>query len=294
VPREVKNRIGCTLGLPPRDGRPLRDHFKHAQKCGYETVELGVSQREDFRPVLAKILASNAAEIREQEKEHGLRVTGTMYIANMFHPDPNQRKTIYDTVRSTILLAEMLEAPICVTNPAYETPDISLEEVWAGFLDDFAALVDFAAARDVKLAVETTRHMDRPCIVYNVPTFRRLFEAIPSRNLGVNLDPSHFVWMGIDIYRFIRTFGEKIFGAHAKDTEILREILGDLGIVDGYRMTWWRFRTPGFGEIDWHRFVSALSDVGYKGDIHVEPEDPIFPRDEALEKAAAFLKPIVG
>jgi sugar phosphate isomerase/epimerase len=39
---------------------------------------------------------------------------------------------------------------------------------------------------------------------------------------------------------------------------------------------WWRFRAPGFGEINWPEFVSALLDIGYTGNLDIEHEDEVF------------------
>ena len=32
----------------------------------------------------------------------------------------------------------------------------------------------------------------------------------------------------------------------------------------------------GWGEVNWHRFITALLDVGYTGNIDIEHEDPVF------------------
>ena len=72
-------------------------------------------------------------------------------------------------------------------------------------------------------------------IAYAPAVWDLLFEAAPSRDLGLTLDPSHLAWLGID-----RAMGvqEKIIHVHAKDTEIFpnrlqhESILGGIGYQD--------------------------------------------------------------
>ena len=43
-----------------------------------------------------------------------------------------------------------------------------------------------------------------------------MFAAIPDENFGLNLDPSHLVWLQIDYERAVYDFGERIFHVHAQ------------------------------------------------------------------------------
>jgi sugar phosphate isomerase/epimerase len=81
----------------------------------------------------------------------------------------------------------------------------------------------------------------------------------------------------------VRDFGDRIFHVHAKDTEIdykRRAYQGTfgqaIGAVPGLGNGWWRFRTPGWGEVDWVRFISALVEIGYTGNLDIEHEDEVF------------------
>lgn len=119
-----------------------------------------------------------------------------------------------------------------------------------------------------------------------------LFEKVPSTALGLEFDPSHLYWQGIDHIRALREYAPKVFHVHAKDTELLPE--------DRYRWghygSSYRFRVPGYGEIDWTRFIAALDEVGYDGGIAIEHEDPIYHGerfDEGLQRGHAVLFPLV-
>ena len=84
-----------------------------------------------------------------------------------------------------------------------------------------------------------------------------MFTAIPDANFGLNLDPSHLVWLMIDYERAVYDFGDRIFHAHAKDLEIRRDGLYRHGTLSG-GIGWQVPRLPGLGEVDWSRFVAAL------------------------------------
>ena len=60
-------------------------------------------------------------------------------------------------------------------------------------------------------------------------SLRSLFKEIGSDVMGVNLDPSHLIWTGIDTVRFVHEFADRIHHIHAKDTQILDNNLYDCG-----------------------------------------------------------------
>ena len=124
-----------------------------------------------------------------------------------------------------------------------------------------------------------------------------MFEAIPSPALGLNLDPSHLVWLEVDYERAVQDYGERIFHVHAKDTEIRRDERHRRSILS-LGVGWQAGRMPGRGEVDWSRFVGALRGVGYDGVLSVEHEDEDFEgSDELVERgfvlARDHLRPLL-
>jgi len=111
-------------------------------------------------------------------------------------------------------------------------------------------------------------------------SLRRIFAAIPSPNLGLCYDPSHFVRMQIDHVRVLHEFGDRVKHVHLKDTEIIAEKLYECGIAGesygrtyGFGEGWWRYTIPGEGVIDWQMLVRRLEEMGYDGVLSVELED---------------------
>ena len=85
---------------------------------------------------------------------------------------------------------------------------------------------------------------------------------IPEPGFGLNLDPSHLVWLMIDYERVVYDFADRILHVHAKDMEINREGLYQHGSMAA-GIGWQVPRLPGLGEVNWSRFIAALYANGY-------------------------------
>src|SRR3954452_12302061 len=115
-----------------------------------------------------------------------------------------------------------------------------------------------------------------------------MFSAIPDEGFGLNLDPSHLVWLMIDYERAVYDFADRIFHVHAKDLEVRRDGLYRHGTLSG-GIGWQvpgplRVRGGGLS-----RFLAALYAVGYDGAVSIEHEDRRFEGDEELVKRGFLL-----
>ena len=119
-----------------------------------------------------------------------------------------------------------------------------------------------------------------------------MFGAIPDPNFGLNLDPSHLVWLQIDCERAVYDYADRIFHVHAKDTEIVGDELYRRSILS-LGVGWQKGRMPGRGEIDWAGFVGALRDAGYDGVVSVEHEDEDLDVEQGFELARDTLRPLL-
>ena len=151
-------------------------------------------------------------------------------------------------------------------------------------------LVDYAESRGVKIAIENcpmifswdewpggTNLASTPAI------WDEMFEIVDSPSFGLNLDPSHLVWLQIDYERVVRDYASKLFHVHAKDMEIDRDGLYRYGTVS-LGMGWQVPRLPGLGEVRWDRFIAALYRAGYDYVVSIEHEDRAFEATEELVK----------
>jgi sugar phosphate isomerase/epimerase len=164
----------------------------------------------------------------------------------------------------------------------------SVDENLKTYAEVWPPIVAYARERGVRIAIENCPMIfsndEWPGgnnLAWSPAIWRRMFEIVPDDNLGLNLDPSHLVWLMIDYERAVYDFGERIFHAHAKDLEIRRDGLYRHGTFSG-GIGWQVPRIPGLGEVDWSRFVAALYAVGYDHVLSVEHEDRKFEGTEEL------------
>lgn len=68
-------------------------------------------------------------------------------------------------------------------------------------------------------------------MVYNPETLFRLRDAV-GPIVGLNLDPSHLIWMGADPILAARELGEAIHHVHGKDVRLERHLSGINGVLE--------------------------------------------------------------
>ena len=191
--------------------------------------------------------------------------------------------------RRVVAMTQTLGAPIVTAN-CWAPRDASLDEQHAyavGIWTDAARIAEDAGLR---VAFENCPHGGANYL-RTPATFDAFFDAVTSPAVGLEFDPSHLLFQFIDPVPEIRAFGERIYAFHAKDTQILHDKLQRVGVNgDG----WWRFRVPGYGDLDWRAIFIALSDIAYAGDIIIEHEDPVFGGPEGLVLAAQHLRPFIA
>ena len=122
-------------------------------------------------------------------------------------------------------------------------------------------------------------------------SLRRIFAVIPSPNLGICYDPSHFVRLQIDHVRLLHEFAERVRHVHLKDTEIVSERLYECGILGeshdrtfAFGEGWWRYTIPGEGIVDWQLVLRRLQEGGYDGVLSVELEDHHYRETPELQR----------
>lgn len=181
-------------------------------------------------------------------------------------------------------------------------PPVPAEVIDAGY-EDFSArwnpILDAFDAEGVRFAHEV--HPSE--IAYDHWTTVRALEAIEHREaFGLNWDPSHMAWQGIDTVGFISDFADRIYHVDCKDTRI-RPASGRQGIL-GSHLPWgdprrgWDFVSTGHGDIPWEDAFRALAAIGYDGPISIEWEDAGMDREhgaaDAVGRIREMLWPLPG
>ncbi len=283
----------------------LENLVKWAAESGFKSLELAVWPVESERDYQARqIDAANfskddAKEVKDLFNHYQLTISAMAYYDNNLHPDLKKRKSFIDHLKKVIDTAELLDVPLVGTfvgGRPDKSPAENIKEIGKVFRD----ILRYAGDKGVKIMIEN-------CPMYNWVQFGlpgnyayspelwdALFNEIPDDNFGLNFDPSHLYWLGIDTIQAVKDYASKIFHAHAKDTEILPKgeyrygIPGQQLQPEPWKSGWWRYRMPGLGEIDWNSFISTLQEYGYDQVLSIEHEDPVWEGSE--EKIKTGLK----
>jgi len=157
-------------------------------------------------------------------------------------------------------------------------PSKSLKENVALFKEVYSPIADLAEKKGVKIAFENWPGGRGPFgeggnLTVTPESIAMMLEAVPSPHIGLEFDPSHFIWQDIDVFAAARQFIQRIHILHLKDTEIHESALKWKG---RWGRGWWRYRLPGFAKFDWHGFFALLYELGFNGNAIIEHEDSSF------------------
>jgi sugar phosphate isomerase/epimerase len=133
-------------------------------------------------------------------------------------------------------------APFFLTNP--------WTRLWSTYVEGIRMSARVAETYGLGIAIEP-----RPReVLSTTDSLLRLFDAIPSENLGGLLDVSHLqmAWEAPELS--IRKLGKKVFGLHLSDND---------GVTD---LHW----APGSGQINWPPIFEALRDIQYEGELSLD------------------------
>jgi sugar phosphate isomerase/epimerase len=232
--------------------------------------------------------------VHELLNRHGLAISSLAYYPNNLHPDDAHREEVNGHLRKVIDAAQRLGVGLVGTFVGNDK-DRPLPENLERFRQIWPPLVDYAAEHDVRIAIENCpmifSYDEWPGgnnLAYAPAIWDEMFAAVPNDNFGLNLDPSHLVWLMIDYERAVYDYGDRIFHAHAKDLEVRRDGLYRHGTLSS-GIGWQVPRLPGLGEVRWDRFLAALYAVGYDHVVSIEHEDRRFEGDEELVKRGFLL-----
>jgi sugar phosphate isomerase/epimerase len=292
-------RLGFVSAILP--DLSLEEVLGFAQAEGFACVEAmcwppGRAERK-FAGVthidVTRLDRGRAENIRELCAKYNVGISALGYYPNPLDPNPAVSKKAVEHLKKVIVGAEKLGLGNVNTFIGRDWTKTA-DENWPRFLRTWKPLIAFAEAHAIKIGIEN-------CPMYysqdewpggkNLATtpeiWRRMFNDIPSDYFGLNYDPSHFILQFMDPIAPLREFKSKLFHAHAKDVQIRPDWLDRVGIF-AVPKKWHTPRIPGFGDLNWSRYMAALYEVGYGGPVCVEVEDDTF--GPTLEERKASLR----
>jgi sugar phosphate isomerase/epimerase len=285
--------------------------LKHAANLGYDCVEVmcwppGGPDRK-FGGVMhidvTDFPQSRADDVRGLCEKYGVQISALGYYSVPLSADEEQAHVACEH------LPKVMDAAVKLglgTINSFVGADhtLPLEENFKKFEAVWPGLVRQAEDRNIRIGIENCPMLFERTWPFGLnmartpAIWRRMFEIIPSNHFGLNYDPSHLRMQLIDPIAPIREFGSRIFHAHAKDMRIEEHLLNDVGSLVP-PMERCAAKIPGLGDIDWGKFIGALSDAGYDGPVCVEVEDHAFGgsierRLQSLQISHNVLRPLIA
>jgi sugar phosphate isomerase/epimerase len=214
-------------------------------------------------------------------KEKKVEISSLGYYPNTLDPDLEKQSHNIAHLKKVIDASAKLGINLVTTfvgRDQYKTVEENIElfkQVWPD-------IIAYAEARKVRIGIENCPMLfgkDQWPGGQNLMTtpviWRRLFEIANSDYFGLNYDPSHFVWQQMDYIQPLYEFKDKIFHVHFKDIKLYPEKLRECGIM-AHPLDYMAPKLPGYGDVNWGKYVSALTDIGYDGPACIEVEDRAF------------------
>ncbi len=279
-----------------------------AAKIGYSCVEImcwpvGKAERRYAGVThidVANLSKKGIDEIHDTLERKGVTISGLGYYPNPLEANKKNAGHYVTHIKKVIDSASRLGLKNVNTFIGRDHRS-SVEDNFKRFRKVWPGIVKYAEKRGVKIGIENCPMFftddewpGGKNLASSPAIWRRMFDEIPSANFGLNYDPSHLVWQFIDYIRPIYEFKERIFHVHIKDAKVLRDELNDVGIL-ATPLSFHRPKLPGLGDVDWGKFFSALTDIGYNGAACLEVEDRSYEgslqmRKRALIQSREYLK----
>lgn len=264
--------------------QPLDKFAAKIKSHGYQAIELA-GRPGDGHVVPDKVLSGQGSEIRRICDENELEITAISSHLNHLHPDPAKREELNGHFFKILDCAQQLG--VRVVNTFSGAPEGNFikgsQVIWDDFRETFLPIIDKAKSYGIKIGIEV--HWGS--MAYNIPTMDKMFEEIPDKTLGLNYDPSHFMWQLQDYLIPLRKFKDRVYHSHAKDIKIYPDILREYGVND---RRYYTQTIPGWGDADWATIARILMLDTECEVLSFEHEDPLFLPDDGIKKAAEFLR----
>jgi sugar phosphate isomerase/epimerase len=239
--------------------QPVHDVIQWAKQAGFDGIEIDVNRH----------LVDSPGTIIELARSAQLDVPSITLFGNLLHPDHAERGKIRSRARAVAKEAINAGVPTLVlfAGRNEQADEAANYEDIAGFLNELASLSPDGSFR---VALENWPGMNKNFVATTPEGWEKLFSKIKYPNVGIEFDPSHLLWQGIDPYQAAGEFRDRIFLLHGKDTKLFPDRVQSAG----YCGNWWEYRLPGRGELDWKQFLTfAKEKLGFDGYVSIEHED---------------------
>jgi sugar phosphate isomerase/epimerase len=255
---------------------PRRRDISQILPHGFETFALTF-----WQTIGDTDLKKTASEVKEVLGDSGVTIGAIGIYGNPLEKESKDLETVAGWEK-LIDVAHLFGTDI-VTGFAGRLRGVPIDQSIARFKEVFGPLAKRAEDRGVRLAFENCS-MDGNWksgdwnIAHHPTHWEMMFDAVPSKNLGLEWEPCHQIVTLIDPMPQLREWAKKIFHVHGKDATIHWDTIKRHGIGGNKQFAF--HRTPGFGDSNWTDIISELRLAGFTGSIDIEGwHDPVY-RDD--------------
>ncbi len=295
---------------------PWGEALSTARRLGCEAIELPVDARNPFLD-LDEALAGGWRRIARDVRNAGLEISalsnhqeGQLLLGphgtdtDAVHAGDPEQKARFAALRleQTAALAEHLEVGVVCGFTGCEEPSRwfpwpladGYERMGTKYRDRLLPVLDAFSRHGIRFAHEC--HPKQ--FAYNLETARLALELLDGHPaFAFNFDPANLMLADMSPVVFVAELGARIAHVHAKDGERVAHHIARSGLLAhgpwDRRDRGFRFRIPGWGDLDWKKLITELRLAGYDGVLAIEHEDPTVGRLEGLQKALDHLAPLV-
>ncbi|MFA6108602.1 MAG: sugar phosphate isomerase/epimerase [Candidatus Latescibacterota bacterium] len=259
----------------------LEQVIAFAAKAGFRGLE--VTAGPGAHVDTARFTPSDANRIKDLVAKAGIQITSLAYYRNICDGNAETGEHYLKAIDAAVLLGTDVVCGLAGMPVAGKSKADTIREV---VTKAYRPVLDHARDKGVKIALENWYATN----IQHFGLWDLLFELIPDPHFGLNYDPSHLLWQGIDYLGGVERYKDRIFHTHAKDTEVKQHVLRHVGCLES---GWWRYVIPGFGEIDWGVYIERLYGIGYTGVLSIEHEDGRQGREEGFIRGLRHLSQFV-
>lgn len=276
------------------DGWGFEEMMDTAQEMGFRCVEVacwpGGKAERRYAGVshidVESLNEDKIAYIKGYCQKTGVEISSLAFYPNTMDADLEKRQHNISHLMKVIEASSRLGVNMVTTfigRDSSKCVEENLElvkQIWPPILDYAQKLGVRIAIENCPMLFDRTQWPGGQNLMTTPVIWKQVFEILPYENLGINYDPSHFIWQMIDYIEPLYEFRDKIFHVHCKDIKLDADKLRRCGVM-AYPLDYMHPKLPGLGDVDWGKYISALTDIGYDSYTCIEVEDRAFEGSQA-------------
>lgn len=243
----------------------MQTALKKAENMGVKGIQV-YSTHGDMSP--ENLTPSKRKEFLNRVKDHGLEISALCGDLGQGFGDPLKNKVNIEKSKRILDLAKDLETSIVTTHIGVIPKDPNHDR-YKIMQEACFELSQYADELKAHFAIETGPE--------TAITLRNFLDTLGSKGVAVNLDPANLVMVtGDDPVQAVYTLKDYIVHTHAKDGRrlLIKDPEVIYGLVEEIIQEGKAFiELPlGQGDVDFKKYLQALTDIGYKGFLTIERE----------------------